>query len=334
MKEKEAQYYKQLQDEKLQCLLCPHNCIIPKNKSGICGTRINFDGRLVTTIYGQVTAASMDPIEKKPLYHFYPGKDILSIGTKGCNFKCIFCQNWHIAHDLNANTSYYEPEEILQSAIGKKSIGLAYTYTEPFIWFEYVMDCSRLAKENNLKNVYVTNGFINPEPLQDIMEYADAMNIDLKTFRDSTYKRISGGRLDKVLDTIRAANERCHVELTTLIATGINDDMEEMKDIIQFISSVDRKIPWHISRYHPAYKYNAPATDIDFIMSVYEEARKELNFVYCGNIPGSYGGSDTVCPSCGTIVVSRTGYNTRIENLENGCCKKCGADLNIISMNV
>lgn len=331
MPDKEAQYYKKLQDEKVQCFLCPHNCIIKKQKSGICGTRINIDGSLNTTIYGQVSAVSMDPIEKKPLYHFYPGTDILSIGTKGCNFKCIFCQNWHIAHDLNARTSYYEPGDIIDAAVKHSSAGIAYTYTEPFIWFEYIMECSRLAKKKNLKNVYVTNGFINPDPLQDILQYADAMNIDLKTFRDSTYKKISGGRLDNVLDTIKAVNEKCHVELTTLIVTGINDDMKEMKDVIGFIASVDRNIPWHISRYHPSYKYDAPATDVNFIMRVYEEARKKLNFVYCGNISSTYGGSDTICPSCGSVAVSRSGYSVRLDNLVNGKCGKCDTDLNIVS---
>ena len=155
MKKKEAQYYEKLQDDKVQCFLCPQNCVIQKSKSGICGPRINIDGELITAIYGEVTAVSMDPIEKKPLYHFYPGTDILSIGTKGCNFKCIFCQNWHIAHDMNARTNYYEPEEIVKAAESRNSMGIAYTYTEPFIWFEYVTACSRLAKEKGLKNVYV-----------------------------------------------------------------------------------------------------------------------------------------------------------------------------------
>jgi pyruvate formate lyase activating enzyme len=330
MQYKEAQYYNQKPDNKVQCLLCPHNCIISQGKTGICGTRQNIDGRLVTLIYGEVTGISMDPIEKKPLYHFCPGTDILSIGTKGCNFKCSFCQNWHISQDLNVNSNFYKPEDIVRIALERDSIGIAYTYSEPFIWFEYIMDCSKLARDSSLKNVYVTNGFINPEPLRDILEYADAMNIDLKYFRDDTYKRISNGRLNSVLDTIKAANRECHIELTTLIVTGINDDIGEMKDIIDFIYSVDPDIPWHISRYHPSFKYDAPATDIDFMMRVYEEARKKLRFVYCGNISSSYPGSDTVCPSCNNTVISRSGYHVSIEVLKNGKCGKCGSDLNII----
>ncbi len=328
---KEAQYYISKPNDKVECLLCPHNCVIQKNKTGICGARTNIDGRLISIIYGEVTAVSMDPIEKKPLYHFYPGSDILSIGTKGCNFKCLFCQNYHISQDMNAHSEYYSPEDIVKTAIQKQSIGIAYTYSEPFIWYEYVMDCSRLARENNLKNVFVTNGFINPDPLNDILKYADAMNIDLKTFRDETYKKVSKGKLSNVLDTIKTASSKCHVELTTLIVTGINDDIKEMKDIIDFIYSIDPDIPWHISRYHPSYKYNAPATDINFILRVYEEARKKLNFVYCGNIPSSCGGSDTICPKCKTAVISRNGYNVSINSLKNGKCAKCGNNLKIIA---
>ncbi len=327
---KEAQYYNKKPDGKVECVLCPHNCLISKNKTGVCGARTNIEGKLISSIYGEVTAVSMDPIEKKPLYHFYPGSDILSIGTKGCNFKCLFCQNWHISQDLEARSEYYDPADIIKAAKERGSIGIAYTYSEPFIWFEYVMDCSKLASENNLKNVFVTNGFINTDPLKDILQYSDAMNIDLKTFRDETYKRVSKGRLSGVLDTIKTAHSKCHIELTTLIVTGINDDINEMRDIIDFISSIDTDIPWHISRYHPSYKYNAPATDIDFILRVCEEANKKLNFVYCGNIASTYGGSDTVCPKCKTTAISRSGYNVRIESLKAGKCAKCGTGLNMI----
>lgn len=329
--DKEAQYYIKKSDGTTSCVLCPHNCELQKNKHGICGARKNVDGKLVSLIYGEVTAVSMDPIEKKPLYHFFPGSDILSIGTKGCNFKCLFCQNWHISQDMNAASEYYPPEYVVKQAKEKNSIGIAYTYSEPFIWFEYVMDCSKLAKENNLKNVFVTNGYINPEPLKDILAYADAMNIDLKSFRDETYKKISKGSLQPVLDTIKSASKKCHIELTTLIVTGINDDLKEMKDIINFIYSIDPDIPWHISRYHPGYKYDAPPTDINFMMRVYYEAIKKLNYVYCGNISGSYETGDTKCPECKSVVISRRGYNVSIKALESNKCKKCGNDLKIVS---
>lgn len=327
---KEALHYTSADKNRVTCQLCPHNCTINEGKTGICGVRENSSGKLYTNIYGEVTALSMDPIEKKPLYHFYPGSDILSIGTKGCNFKCLFCQNWHISQDVNAASDYYDPEEIIRIASARNSIGIAYTYSEPFTWFEYVIDCSVLAGKAGFKNVFVTNGFINPAPLNELLEYADAMNIDLKTFRDETYKKVSKGRLENVLNTIEAAHRACHVELTTLIVTGINDDLKEMKELIDWIASVDVNIPWHISRYHPSYKYNAPATDINFMVKVYEEAVKKLNFVFCGNISGSFGRSNTICPSCRTAVIVRNGYLTEVKSLNSGKCGNCGHDMKII----
>ena len=328
---KEARYYDSISNDRVKCLLCPHNCVIQKDKTGVCGVRKNVNGRLFTTIYGEATAVSMDPIEKKPLYHFYPTRDILSIGTKGCNFKCAYCQNWHISQDANARSSYYEPDYIINTAIKKKSMGVAYTYSEPFIWFEYVLDCSKLAWKNGLKNVYVTNGFIEKEPLNELLEFTDAMNIDLKAFKDATYKKVQKGELSKVMNTIQIANKRCHVELTTLVVTGINDDLAELSEMADWISSVDKNIPWHISRYYPNYKYDKPATDIDFMIRVHDMAVKKLNYVFCGNIPGSYGRSDTICPSCKTIVIARSGYNVSIKALKSGKCAQCGFDLKIAS---
>ncbi|MCU0821550.1 MAG: AmmeMemoRadiSam system radical SAM enzyme [Spirochaetes bacterium] len=330
-KPKEAKYYEGLPDDRVKCLLCPHNCVIQNNKTGICGVRKNLDGKLFSLIYGEATALSMDPIEKKPLYHFYPNSDILSIGTKGCNFKCAYCQNWHISQDTNARSSYYEPDEIISTAVKKNSIGVAYTYSEPFIWFEYVLDCCKIARKNGLKNVFVTNGFIEKEPLNELLEFTDAMNIDLKAFKEATYKKVQKGELPNVMKTIQIACKRCHVELTTLIVTGINDDLSELGEMADWISSVDKNIPWHISRYYPNYKYNAPATDIDFMIKVHGMGRKKLNHVFCGNIPGSYGMSDTNCPSCGTTVIERSGYSVSVKAIKNGKCAKCGFDLKIAS---
>jgi pyruvate formate lyase activating enzyme len=327
---REARYYTVVDKERVRCSLCPHNCTIKDGKSGQCGVRVNENGKLISTIYGELTSLAIDPIEKKPLYHFYPGSDILSIGTRGCNFKCPFCQNWHISQDMSVKTTFYSAEDIVESASRKNSIGIAYTYSEPMIWFEYVYDCSKIARERGLKNVYVTNGFINQEPLLELLKYADAMNIDLKSFQEDTYKRVQKGKLSDVLQTIQTAHERCHVEITTLIVTGINDTIDEMKSIIDWISSLDKNLPWHISRYHPSYKYNAPATDVDFMLEVYDEAIKKLNYVFCGNISGSYGRSDTSCPSCKSVVISRSGYFTSINNLANGTCGSCGYDLKII----
>jgi len=325
----EARHYGTDRSGKLRCGLCPHNCLIADGKSGTCGVRSNRGGTLYTLIYGEVSAVAMDPIEKKPLYHFFPGSQILSIGTKGCNFKCSFCQNWHISQDLKAHTSRYSPEAIVRLAEQNSSVGIAYTYSEPMIWFEFVVDCARLARERGLVNVMVTNGFVNPGPLDELLECIDAMNIDLKSFREESYRRVQKGGLSGVLETIRAASSRCHVELTTLVVTGINDDLGEMREIISWIAALDRNIPWHISRYYPNFKYDAAPTDVDFMLKVCREAREKLHHVYCGNIAGSHGTSDTLCPSCGATVVSRTGYSTSMCALEGGRCARCGFDLRI-----
>lgn len=329
MKRTEAHHYRKGRAGRLECTLCPHNCSIAEGKTGICDVRTNSGGTLYSDIYGRVSSIAMDPIEKKPLYHFHPGTQILSIGTVGCNMKCSYCQNWNISQNTAASTSFYEPAAVVRSAVREGSVGVAYTYSEPIVWFEYVMDCAKEARAAGLKNVMVTNGFVNPAPLEELLGLVDAMNIDLKTFRDETYRKFQKGRLQPVLDTITRARGACHVELTTLVVTGINDGMAEMRDIIDWIASLDKTIPWHISRYYPNYHYNAPPTDIAFIMSVYEEARRKLDFVYCGNIPGGTSGSDTVCPSCGAIVIGRRGYSTNIAALEGGRCAACGADLGI-----
>jgi len=326
----EARHYKRLDHGKALCELCPHNCRISTSGTGVCGARKNINGILHSEIYGRLSSIAMDPIEKKPLYHFFPGSQILSIGTIGCNLKCPYCQNWHISQNLSAETKQYSPEAVVNIGLKNSSIGIAYTYSEPVIWFEYVMDTSKLAKESNLKNVLVTNGFINQGPLGELLGVIDARNIDLKSCREDTYLKVQKGGLGPVLDTIRTAHGRgCHVELTTLIVTGINDDLDDMLDIIDFIASVDRNIPWHISRYYPHYGYNKPATDVDFIMKVHSEAVKKLNYVYCGNVPMASKGSDTVCPSCGNTVISRRGYSTSVKNLKDGTCSQCGGSVSV-----
>lgn len=331
MEKHEAAFYEKLDRGSVRCTLCPHNCLIQEGKAGICGVRTNSGGDLLTGIYGRLTSMAMDPVEKKPLYHFHPGGSILSIGTKGCNMKCPYCQNWHISQDRMARTTYYAPEKIVEAAIAEGSVGIAYTYSEPIIWFEYVRDTAILARRSGLANVMVTNGFINPGPLGQLLDHIDAMNIDLKTFRDETMRHVQKARLPEVLETIKTAHEHgSHIELTTLVITGINDDMDEMGDIIDFIASVDNNIPWHISRYHPSYKYDRPATDVGFMIKVHAEAEKKLNFVYCGNVSSSEGGHDTKCPSCKATVIRRSGYSTRIDGLDGGRCAQCGRELGII----
>ncbi len=327
----EARHYLKREKRQIHCELCPHNCVIYPGRTGICGARRNENGTLITDIYGRISSMAMDPIEKKPLYHFYPGREILSIGTRGCNFKCPYCQNWQISQDMNARTAYHTPEQIAAAADERNSIGIAYTYSEPMIWFEYVMDTGLLARERGLKNIMVTNGFINRAPLSELLTLVDAMNIDLKAFREDTYREVNKGRLKNVLDTVeQSAASGCHVEVTTLIVTGMNDSMEEMRGIIDFIASVNPSIPWHISRYFPNYRYDREATDVSFITEVYREAKKKLHFVYCGNVSIGSEGSDTVCPKCGVVVINRSGYFTSIKNLKDGSCSECGENLGIM----
>ncbi len=327
---KEALFYEKNGSD-VKCLLCPHNCKVLPGKSGICGVRSNHDGILKTEIYGMVTGSSLDPIEKKPLYHFYPGSSIFSIGTRGCNMKCPYCQNWHISQNLKARASYYSPQQIVEAALNSNSIGIAYTYSEPVIWIEYVLDASRLAAAKGLKNVLVTNGYINKEPLDELLKTTHAMNIDLKTFKEDTYKKIHKAGLADIKASIETAfSKGCHIEITTLIVTGVNDDMDEMMAIADYIASIDKNIPWHISRYYPNYKYDKPETSLDFLLGVYKAASGKLNFVYTGNIPYNASGSDTVCSSCGNVLIRRKGYSIEIKGMKNNKCGKCGHDAEII----
>ncbi len=327
---KEASYYNKKGDA-VECLLCPHNCVLKDGKAGLCGVRENKSGKLYTSIYGEVTSAAMDPIEKKPLYHFYPGSEIYSIGTKGCNLKCPFCQNWSISQDLEAGTSYRSPEDTVKMAIASESIGIAYTYSEPTVWFEYVKDTAILARENGLKNVLVTNGYVNPAPLEEFCGFIDAMNIDLKCYNTEAYRSVLKGGLEPVKNTIRKAYELgCFIEITTLIVTDINNNLDELMEIAEFIASIDKRIPWHLSRYYPSYKYSKPATDVDFLTDVWESAIEILDYVFTGNLHPTDARSDTVCPKCHTVVISRNGYHTVIKELEKGKCAQCGCELGII----
>jgi len=320
---KEASFYKKNNGD-LQCTLCPHFCVIKNEKSGICRVRTNHDSILYSDIYGEVTAAAMDPIEKKPLYHFYPSSSIFSIGTKGCNFKCNYCQNHRISQNPYVDSENYSPDEIVDAAVRSNAMGIAYTYSEPIIWIEFVLDCAKLARNKGLKNVMVTNGYINEEPLSELLKVTDAMNIDLKTFDDKTSSIVHKGNLSNVKKTIeQVCHSSCHLEVTTLIVTDINDTLEEMTMIADFLSENNDSIPWHLSRYHPEYKYNAPATNIDLMMNVYAMAQKKLKYVYCGNIPSNFDGSDTHCPQCNNVLIKRSGYMVEIVGIKNGKCKNC-----------
>lgn len=280
-----AMFYEKLKD-KIHCFLCPHNCVIENGQFGKCNVRTNDNGKLFTINYGEVTSISLDPIEKKPLLYFRPNTQILSVGSFGCNFTCDFCQNYNISQSVVR--SDFVPKEHLVQMIKttKDNIGIAFTYNEPSIWYEYVYDCSRLLKETdkNAVVVLVTNGYISEEPLRELLPYVDAMNIDLKSFSSVYYKDLCGGSLQPVLNTIQIAAKACHVEITTLLVTGENDRLDEVGDIARFISTIDSRIPLHLTRYFPRYKLTKSPTDLDFMKKAGEVAEKYLNRVVLGNI--------------------------------------------------
>lgn len=323
----EAKYY-QKRDDRMECLLCPHHCLIAQGKLGICRARKNEGGKLWAVNYGRTVSVAVDPIEKKPLYHFHPGHPILSIAPNGCNMHCPFCQNYQIAQQPSP-TEYISPENLLSLVKEYNLIGVSYTYTEPMIWFEYLIDAGTLLKENGYKNVLVTNGMIEEAPLRKMLPIVDAMNIDLKTMNKVKYTRILGGDLEVVKRTIETANEQCHCEITHLVVTGFNDGEDEMEMLVDYLASVDPKIILHLSRYFPHYKYKKEQTPIETIERSYEIARRKLKFVYLGNILAKKG-QDTACPGCGQTVITRSFYHTKVTGLSDGKCQKCGEDLNII----
>jgi len=282
---KEALYYEKLDSKKVHCRLCPNECIISEGRRGSCGVRINKSGILYTEVYAKASAIALDPIEKKPLYHYHPGEYILSIGTRGCNFHCDFCQNWHIAQAYEGLLGDISSPGIIEKAISSKSFGIAYTYNEPFIWYEFVFDTAKLARQSGLKNVLVTNGYVNMEPLEKILPYIDAMNIDLKSFSEDFYKKICKGHLEPVLEVIKRSAKACHVELTTLIIPTLNDSEPEIRKLVDWVyDNLGADSPLHLSRYFPCYKMNLPPTPIDTLEACYKIAKTKLKNVYLGNV--------------------------------------------------
>lgn len=278
-------YYEKI-NYKIHCFLCPHHCVIEEGNLGKCNVRIHKNGELYTINYGEITSASLDPIEKKPLYYFKPHSQIFSIGSFGCNFSCDFCQNYSISQ-YKSKSDYVSKENLVKTAVNMKdNIGIAFTYNEPSILYEYVLDTSKLLKEKapDKSVVLVTNGYINQEPLKNLLPYVDAMNIDLKSYSDKFYKNICGGNLKPVLETIETAAKSCHIEITTLLVSGENDNLDEIEEIAKFLSSINRDIPLHLTRYFPRYKLNNPATNIDFMKKAQDTAKKYLNKVLLGNI--------------------------------------------------
>lgn len=323
-KKKEAMYYEKKENKIVQCELCPHNCVIKEGNRGICRVRINEGGTLYTENYGEISSMGVDPIEKKPLYHFYPSQGILSLGTYGCNFKCKFCQNFRISQQRPA-TTYQNPDDIIKQAKERDIMGIAYTYSEPMVWYEFVYETAIKAHEAGLNNVLVTNGFLNQKPLKKLTKYIDAANIDLKSFNNDFYKEICGGTLQPVLDTIKYMYGKTHLELTTLIVTNHNDGLDELEDIFKWVSDLSKDIPMHLSRYFPNYKLDDPSTPEKKMEAAYELAKKYLNYVYIGNMR-SKKGQNTYCPDCKTEVITRRYFNTQT-HLEEGRCPECGKQI-------
>ena len=327
---KPAKYYETTHRDQLQCKLCPHHCTIGNGKTGICRIRKNEDGDLYLRTYGNVSSMGFDPIEKKPLYHFYPGSIIFSVGGFGCNLRCRFCQNYQISQDVPRKIELgrnYNPKEIVGLATEKKSnTGIAYTYNEPAIWFEFMMDIAELAQKKELKNVIVTNGFVNPEPLDELIGVIDAFNVDLKAFTEDFYRTQTLSKLAPVKDSLKQISRSGrHLEITNLVIPGENDDRKVFEEMVKWISGeLGQNTVLHLSRYFPTYKMSAPPTPSKLIEELYLLAKTHLNYVYVGNM-SSVNGQNTYCPSCGEKVIDRSRYDTWISGLDKeGKCNKCG----------
>jgi pyruvate formate lyase activating enzyme len=325
--ERVASYWRP-EGDAVRCDLCPHRCRIARGNAGVCGVRENRGGTLFAATYGKAAAVSVDPVEKKPLFHFHPGAPILSIGSVGCNLRCEFCQNWHLVL-RQAPLRDVRIADLVAAARRERSIGIAYTYNEPLIQFEFVLDCSKAFRAAGMKNVLVTNGHVLPDPLAELLPFVDAMNIDLKSMDPAFYREACGGNLAAVQETIRAASKATHVEVTNLLYTGRNDSDEQIRRVIDFLADTDPEIPLHFSRYFPMHRATAPPTPPARLESAWRAARERLPYVYVGNLPMP-GGTDTVCPGCGGTAVHRTGFRPDARGLSGARCASCGAGLRFV----
>lgn len=332
----EALLYQKLENNNIRCQACAHRCIISPGKRGFCGVRENQGGKLYSLVYGKACAINIDPIEKKPFFHWLPGSYSLSIATVGCNFRCLHCQNADISQWPRETKQIFgenlSPEKIVEKALENKVESISYTYTEPTIFVEYALEIMKLAKKKGLKNNWVTNGYMTSETLELVSPYLDAANTDLKFFRDDLYQKICGGKLQPVLDSLKWMKEhKIWVEVTTLVIPGYTDRDTQFEDIAKFIKNeLGAETPWHISRFYPAYKMmNVSPTPVEIIHRAAEIGKKiGLKYVYTGNLPGD-NGENTYCPKCGELVIQRFGYEIQKFD-KQGKCQKCGEDLNLI----
>ena len=315
-------------EDKLECLLCPHNCKLSESKTGICGVRKNTGEKIDLLTYGVISGYSLDPVEKKPLYHFFPGRNILSVGSFGCNMRCDFCQNFHISQKIPESlVPGVTTDKIVRDALSaEKNIGIAFTYNEPIIWFEFMRDVAENVKKEGLYTIMVSNGYVNSEPLDEILKFIDAFNIDLKAFNNNFYRKLTGAELEPVKNSLKQiARSGKHLEITTLIIPGRNDDEHEMALQSEWIKSeLGKDIPFHLSRYFPMYKREDPATSQEMLKRLSDIASLNLDYVYIGNSHSAIG-QNTSCTNCGTTVTIRSGYRTSFVNLDkDGKCTGCG----------
>ncbi len=331
--EKEASYYELDPTGQLQCRLCPHQCLITDGQTGRCRVRQRRGDHLISLNYGHVAALALDPVEKKPLYHFFPGSQTLSFAGAGCNFSCRNCQNHSLSQIAAASTRFgtaMSARDIVGMALENGIASISFTYTEPTVFYEMMLECAKSARQAGLKTILVSNGFINPEPLAELIPFLDAANIDLKSFSDEFYQTICGGCLEPVLGTL----QRLHaagvwLEITTLLIPGHNDDPAELDELISFIAALDRQIPWHVSRFFPQFHLDTvPSTPAAQILHLLERAQKlGLQHLYAGNLDQS-DRHDTICPQCRTVLIRRSGYRINSRALKkDGCCSVCQTKL-------
>ncbi len=325
---KEALFYIKGEDSSVKCELCPHLCIIPEGKTGNCKVRTNFGGKLIADNYGKISGHHLDPIEKKPLYHYYPGKSILSIGSVGCNLHCKFCQNYEIAQTgVNGFTlNELSPDSIVNDARRRSNnIGVAYTYNEPLVFYEFMRDTALLAKQLGLKNVMVTNGFFSPAPLERMFHFIDAFSVDLKSFTDDFYKKVTFSSLKSVKDSlIEIKKSGLHFEITNLIIPGLNDEQDNFIGMLEWIQKeLGEDTVLHLSRYFPRYKLTIPPTTERKIEELFAISTRYLKYVYMGNMDSKIG-QNTYCPSCNHILITRNYYNVNTDKIgKDGTCPNC-----------
>ena len=328
---KRAMFYEEADDNKVVCGLCNHHCHIKDGRRGICGVRENQGGRLYSLVYGKLVSENADPVEKKPLFHFQAGSQSYSISTVGCNFRCLHCQNFQISqypqmHEGDIFGTNRTPETVVEAAHRAGCRSISYTYVEPTVFYEFAYDCAVLARKKDLKNIFVSNGYMTPDVTRHLAKVLDGINIDIKAFTDDFYKKICKAKLQPVLDNVKLMHELgVWVEVTTLIIPGLNDSSDDLKGIARFIKSVDRAIPWHVTAFYPTYQMtDRPPTPSSSLRKARDIGLAEgLRFVYEGNIPGE-GGENTYCPACGMELISRFGFSIRHNRIQNGRCPECG----------